>query len=154
MKLQKLVYFAHGWYLAFTDEPLINEPVEAWQFGPVIPSLYHSLKNYGRREITDLLTDDPWDFFLGESGHEYSIDDGPDAEENSFAKQIVKRVWDVYSGFSAVQVSNLTHNEDAPWSRTPGKDKKHTVIDQEIIKEYYARLLQKNRELHQVPAHT
>ncbi len=153
MKLQKLVYLAHGWHLAFAGRPLLNEPVEAWQFGPVIPSLYHSLKNYGKTDIADLLTD-PWDLYLGQSGQEYSIDDGLDPEENALAKRIIKRIWDVYGGFSAVQLSNLTHNEDAPWSQTPGKDKRHTVIDEEKIKQYYARLLQKNMEQREVLTHT
>jgi uncharacterized phage-associated protein len=42
LQLIKLVYIAHGWYLGLTGEPLINEPPEAWQYGPVIPSLYPS----------------------------------------------------------------------------------------------------------------
>src|ERR1700689_5397887 len=56
MKVQKLVYFAHGWYLALTGgRPMINEPVEAWKFGPVVPSLYYELKKYGETPITDLI---------------------------------------------------------------------------------------------------
>jgi len=153
MKVQKLVYFAHGWYLAFTGRPLINEPVEAWRFGPVIPSLYHALKNYGSSQVEESLTDDPWDFFLGsDEVQRPSIDDGPDPQENALAKQIVKRVWEVYGGFTAIQLSNLTHNEDAPWMETPGRDKKHTVIDQEKIREYFLRLLKQNQERGQVEA--
>src|ERR1700678_4090164 len=98
MKVQKLVYFAHGWFLAFTGKPLINEPIEAWQFGPVIPSLYHSLKGYGTKEITELLSNDPLDFWLGTNWdvQRATIDQGPDQQENELATQIVKRVWDVY----------------------------------------------------------
>jgi uncharacterized phage-associated protein len=157
MKLQKLVYFAHGWYLALTGKPLINEPVEAWKFGPVIPSLYHALKNYGHGDIGDSITDDPFDlyFSLGKdfAEHTSSIDDGPDLAENELAKQLVKRIWDVYGGFSAVQLSNLTHGDDAPWTQTPDKDKKHTVIDQEKIRQHFVRLLERNRERQQVQQH-
>lgn len=46
MQVQKLVYFAHGWYLAFTDNALIDENVEAWTYGPVIPSVYEALQQY------------------------------------------------------------------------------------------------------------
>lgn len=52
MKLQKLVYFAHGWCLALADKPLINEKVEAWQYGPVVGSLYREFKKYGNEGIT------------------------------------------------------------------------------------------------------
>lgn len=52
MKLQKLIYFAHGWHLAIYGEPLIDESVEAWAWGPVISSIYHDFKKYGRDPIT------------------------------------------------------------------------------------------------------
>jgi len=153
MKLQKLVYFAHGWYLALTGKPLINEPVEAWKFGPVIPSLYHVLKSYGDKEISNYLTDDPWNSLalMGQAfkGRTYLIQDGPDPQENDLAKQVVRRIWDVYGGFNAVQLSNLTHAEDAPWTRTSDKDKKHTIINQEAIRDYFAHFLQQNRERHE-----
>ena len=32
MKLQKLIYFAHGWHLALYGEPLIDEEIQAWEF--------------------------------------------------------------------------------------------------------------------------
>ena len=34
MKLQKLIYFAHGWHLAVFDAPLLDEEVQAWDYGP------------------------------------------------------------------------------------------------------------------------
>lgn len=51
MKLQKLLYYAHGWHLAVTDRPLLNEFVEAWRWGPVIPSIYHEFKEFGDAPI-------------------------------------------------------------------------------------------------------
>ena len=51
MQLQKLVYIAHAWALAL-DQGLIYEPVEAWLWGPVIPSLFHNLGRYGAGEVT------------------------------------------------------------------------------------------------------
>jgi uncharacterized phage-associated protein len=38
MKLQKLLYLAHGYYVAITGQPLIDEDFEAWKYGPVAPS--------------------------------------------------------------------------------------------------------------------
>ena len=55
LKMQKLVYFAHGWHLALFGTPLIEEPVQAWQFGPVISSLYQEFKKFGSRAIRRLL---------------------------------------------------------------------------------------------------
>ena len=38
MKVQKLVYIAHGWSLGIRGEDLINENIMAWKYGPVIAS--------------------------------------------------------------------------------------------------------------------
>ena len=105
MKLQKLVYFAHGWYLAMTGEPLIEEPIEAWRYGPVVSSLYHEFKSFGattpinrlaRRNISHPRIDDV-------SG------------DNDLAKAIVGRVWQTYGRLTAVKLSNITHQPDTPW---------------------------------------
>src|SRR3977135_2921517 len=52
MKLQKLVYYPHGWRLGIVGKALLNEQIEAWEFGPVIPSLYHEFKEFGDQPIT------------------------------------------------------------------------------------------------------
>ena len=53
MKLQKVVYFAHGLYLGSQRKPLIKESFQAWKFGPVVPDIYHTYKLYGSAPITD-----------------------------------------------------------------------------------------------------
>ena len=35
LKLQKLCYYAQGFYLAQHDTPLFEDTIEAWQHGPV-----------------------------------------------------------------------------------------------------------------------
>ncbi|MBR4747809.1 MAG: DUF4065 domain-containing protein [Desulfovibrio sp.] len=40
IKLQKLVYYAKAWSLAWDDDPLFSERLEAWANGPVSPDLY------------------------------------------------------------------------------------------------------------------
>ena len=46
MQLLKLTYIAHGYSLGLQSTPLIENKVEAWKFGPVIPDLYHSIKEF------------------------------------------------------------------------------------------------------------
>jgi len=55
LSIQKLSYFAYGWIIATEDEKLFYDRIEAWQYGPVIPSLYHQLKQFGRGRITKKL---------------------------------------------------------------------------------------------------
>jgi len=50
--IQKLVYFAHGWYLALQKQPLIDETILAWKYGPVVRSLYDEFREFGSNPIT------------------------------------------------------------------------------------------------------
>ena len=48
LRLVKYVYIAYGFSLALIDKSIINDRfdrVEAWKYGPVIPSVYHSFCN-------------------------------------------------------------------------------------------------------------
>ena len=60
MQLNKLTYVAHGFYLAINKRPLIDEPVQAWKYGPVVPSLYRRLKPYGGDPIPEKIKPGFW----------------------------------------------------------------------------------------------
>lgn len=125
MKVQKLVYFAHGWYLAITNQPLLNEAVEAWRFGPVIPSLYHILKHSGNQAITATIR-----------GKELAPDD-TDSELNAY----LSAIWNLYSPFTGIQLSNMTHEEETPWAKISREFNNQIPADKEIenevIKQYF-----------------
>ena len=52
LPLIKMVYISHGCNLAFYNEPLFKEPVEAWKYGPVVPSVYYAFRHNGSEKIT------------------------------------------------------------------------------------------------------
>ncbi len=138
MQLLKLVYFAHGWSLALTGQPLIDEQVQAWQYGPVIASLYHQLKRFGGGPVTESIRLP--EMFPRLGYRRVQIDHGSNAEENYRAKQIVKRVWQQYGHLTGVQLSNLTHLPDGPWANTPDKGKRDTFVPDSSIKRYFQRV--------------
>lgn len=99
MKLQKLLYLAQGIHLALKDDtPLFGDAIEAWKYGPVIPSVYHKFKIYFAGEIP---ADHP---FVTE--HDTLNDE---------QKKLVTRVVELYGGHSAISLSNFTHLEESPW---------------------------------------
>jgi len=140
MKLQKLVYFAHGWYLALTGQPLISERIEAWQYGPVIPALYHEFKVFGNDPITASATD----FHLEDGKAKFkpnTLDEcGADKEEIDKVKSLIARVYDVYGPFTAVRLSNSTHMQGSPWQQVYKDGVKRLAIPDEIIKNYFQGL--------------
>ena len=51
LHINKLVFFSHGWNLGILETPLINEDVEAWKYGPIIPSIYYAFKKYVQKKV-------------------------------------------------------------------------------------------------------
>ena len=145
MKIQKLVYFAHGWHLAVKNgEPLIDEQVEAWPYGPVIPTLYRSLRSYGDQAVTKRIVDArKLERRDGRDGSPVpGLHDVP--EEEPFARLLLGRVWDLYGPFTAIQLSNMTHEPDTPWyqvytryTKDGGSIPKGTDIPQDSIRDFF-----------------
>ena len=44
VKVQKLLYYCQGWHLATAGEALFEEPIEAWDLGPVVPAVFRADK--------------------------------------------------------------------------------------------------------------
>ena len=150
MKLQKLIYFAHGWHLGITETPLIDEPIELWSYGPVVSSLYQEFKDIGDGEIQRKATElrrRPGGEKLEYDLYEPSIEDcAASKEQKEIATTIVDQVWQRYNRFTALELSAMTHQKDTPWEilyrKFNGRIPAHLRIPNDLILQHFrARLL-------------
>jgi uncharacterized phage-associated protein len=134
MKLIKLVYIAHGWYLGLSDKPLLDEGAQAWKFGPVIETVYHNFKHYKSGQITRMAPT---------LNRLFSTENSASVEDIGI-KQFLDSVWNSYSRFSGVQLSAMTHEVGTPWHTTwnenGGRDGKSVLIPNDLIKKHYKEL--------------
>lgn len=54
LRLQKLLYFVQLYFLMCRNTPCFNAKMEAWDFGPVVPEVYHKYKRFGSMIIQEI----------------------------------------------------------------------------------------------------
>jgi Uncharacterized phage-associated protein len=109
LKLQKLCYYAQGFYLAIYGKPLFPDKIEAWQHGPVVRNLWDEFKQYGSGRIPQ-----PEDF------------DASVLDEET--RDLLDEIFEVYGQFSALKLRNMTHLEP-PWSEAFTRPNKRISLD-------------------------
>jgi uncharacterized phage-associated protein len=130
-KLQKLVYYAYAWYIAFNNEDADNienkffdNRVEAWIHGPVFPDLYRKYKYYGSNILPRY--------------------DGVVADFSEDDLDLLEQVRDIYGIYNGNQLESLTHQEE-PWMAARNGAKKfescNCKISDEIIFDCYSSRL-------------
>lgn len=130
MKLLKLVYITHGWFLGYNDRPLIQEPVKAWRYGPVIDSVYRAIKKFGRGQIKSFI-DIYNDGII--NPNEYQLDEK--------IGEFCTVVWNHYKDKDGLQLSALTHTPNTPWGITIKNSGVNSIIPNNLIKEYYKKII-------------
>lgn len=108
MSLNKLIYYAHGWHLISSNRPLITQPFEAWQHGPVLRVLWEIFKGAGAKPIGTRAT--CRDLFTN-SLHVVRAN-FPDVTET-----FLRNIFDAYGHLHAFQLSDMTHKTGSPWDR-------------------------------------
>ena len=96
LKLQKMMYYQQGFHLAYFGTPLFDEDIVAWQYGPVVPSVYKEYKSFESNSIS-----------TSEEGISLSDDE----------EELFNNVYEEYNQFSAVALMKMTH-EESPWKTT------------------------------------
>ncbi len=94
LKLQKILYYAQGYYLAMYDKELFKEDFQAWAHGPANPKIYDMYKKYGYNSI-----------------------DYPEGKPKKISTEILDFLYDIWNTFGIYDgkyLENLTHKED-PW---------------------------------------
>lgn len=127
LKLQKLLYFAHGFMLAQHGRPLIGEPFEAWQYGPVVESLYHDLKIFGTGRIG------PKDGF---------VPVWPELPASALEeREAIGAVLDQLGGNSASELIRISHDANGPWHAVFKANTKNIRIEDSAIEAYFKTVL-------------
>lgn len=126
LQIQKILYFLHGHFLAKTGKPLIDEPFEAWQYGPVVNSLYYKLNKYGSAPIVSYIpsldkTTGKETFFVVNDNHKDFWD-------------VLSIVWAEYANKDGLRLSALSHKKGSPWDKATTR---FEVIPNDVIKEYF-----------------
>jgi uncharacterized phage-associated protein len=132
MKLQKMLYFAHGYHLILYKKPLIKEIFQAWKYGPVIPSVYHSCKIYGSGDIIDT------SYFI-------SINGEPNLKLiDSESLNTINITWEILKDISGLALSSWTHTEGSPWIKHYIEGVNDIPIPNKDIEEYFSSFLKKS----------
>lgn len=121
LKLMKLVYLSHGWYLGEHKKSLIKEPMEAWQYGPVIRNLYQNIKEFGSSPIP------------------YPLSDNEEIKLEPHQEKLLQKIYDYYGKFSAIKLSTLTHESGSPWETTWNIYGKNGTISNDLIQDFYEK---------------
>jgi uncharacterized phage-associated protein len=125
LKMQKLLYYAQAWYLVNHKAALFSDPIEAWEYGPVVPEVYRKFKKFGARSIE-----------YKETGK----------EENIFSEMQLNYLNDFslyFMKYPAYMLVNATHNE-APWKDAFKANE--LIISIEAIQKYFSSLSRKHKK--------
>lgn len=118
LKLQKLLYYTQGYFIAAYNTKLFDDPIEAWQYGPVVRSAYRHFNIFGSDAIK--------------------------FTKPVQIKKIIKKEYDLffdavlneYCQFSAIKLMQMTH-EESPWKETFRK-KASGIISDQLLKDYFS----------------
>ena len=116
LKLQKILYFIQAEFLVGTGRAGFDDEIEAWTYGPVVPSVYSHYMIFGSTNIPDQ-EDDGFESI--------SIQD----------KERLDAIIDAAAKYSSSSLIEITHRQ-SPWKNAYRR--KDKVIKQSEIKEYFA----------------
>ena len=118
LKLQKVLYFVQAEFLVGTYDhrPCFSDSIEAWDFGPVVPSVYRQYKIYGSGIIpsnnNDILK--PYYDTIAE-------------EDKARIDNIITETF----GYTASELVRITNNQ-APWKEAYRKGFNNKISNKSI----------------------
>lgn len=107
LEVQKILYLAHMFHMGVHDgAPLIREPFEAWNYGPVVPELYHRMKPFGSGPVQNVFH---WVDLVPMNTPEFeSIHDAVEGTKNLRASQLVANTHSTSGAWATVYRPNIT----------------------------------------------
>lgn len=122
LQLQKMLYLADLNFLGKNGERLIDENFEAWDYGPVLPSLYHACKAFGAKSVPDIF---------------WSAEDVSGTPEG----EMIEKAWAALKAMTPGELVENTHWSRGAWAKRylPGV-KGLKILESDMTDEYANRL--------------
>jgi uncharacterized phage-associated protein len=108
MSLLKIIFYAHGWHLSMKKGPLIAQPFEAWEYGPVVRSVWEAFKGSGKRPLTTRAQR------LDVVSNSYSEARESIGDEDA---EFLRHIFNTYGHIDSFDLSAATHVPGSPWER-------------------------------------
>ena len=116
LKLQKVLYFVQAAFLSTRHYPCFQDDFEAWDFGPVVPVVYHEYKIFGSSNIIV-------DRHVSEDI--FCIED----------REIINDMVDICAEYSASDLVSITHSQ-SPW-KDAYRRYSNNIIPKDAIEEFF-----------------
>ena len=124
LQLQKMMYLAQMLFMGTHEgERLFDGVFEAWDYGPVEPTLYHKVKGYGASPISDNVFGNALNFAANSPRLAFLTEELPGLLE-----------------FTPRELVEITHWDGGAWAKYYEPEVRHIRIpDAAICDEYVAR---------------
>lgn len=120
LSLQKILYIAHLIYLGRRNEPLFDETFQAWNYGPVLPSVYHKAKIFGSDPVRNVFHSVP------------NLEEGPEAD-------VLAETVEKLSNKSPSQLVAITHWDKGAWAKHYMPGMNMVIPNDDVLREYQDR---------------
>ena len=134
LRLNKLLYFIHGWGLTSRPDGLVRNHFEAWRLGPVIKPVFETFKVFGEKQILGLA--EHLDYASGQK-RPVSFDEITPADI-----AIITSVFESYAHYTTGELVALSHEEGGPWhvvyTAWANDNRLSPRIPNELIRDYFA----------------
>jgi uncharacterized phage-associated protein len=124
LKLQKLLYYCQGTSYNRFGLPLFDEDLEAWQYGPVVPSIYKNFSHFGNKRIKVNINDS------------YILQTSSELTKEEI--EVILVAWKKYAYKSAGMLVESSHRE-LPWLNAWNNG--HRIINRDDIRRTFSNTL-------------
>ncbi len=125
LEIQKILYIAHMIHLGEHGVPLVNEIFQAWDYGPVLPSLYRALAMFGAEPVKDVF------YRTGSS-------------EGTPERATMDRVVPFLARLTPGQLIDVTHWPHGAWAKVYRPGVRGIPIPNSLVKHEYSARAQRN----------
>ena len=131
LKLQKLLYYGQAATLVEKGSKCFEEPIIAWEYGPVIIDVYQIYREFGRNNIPNQKESKEMIFDFSKMKIVFNRSKEIIESDKKIIDKIVKAYSSIKNPFELVK---KTHQEE-PWIKT----RLNEEIDCNLIMKYYKR---------------